>query len=135
MKIVVAKGSFAMEFSSAQNGWFYLKDGEALIIMQNGQEITVRGTQMTVLSDVFAPTPVPYIETVFSVLHPDGTSPLQNHWEPSLEAQIRDRLAEAGVSVAQFVTFVTYMLVQIVIVAFLIGGIYSTWKHMKKPRR
>jgi hypothetical protein len=132
MKIVLTKGTFALEMSSAQKGWFYLKDGEALILTRTGQEITVLGTQMVALSDASTPIPVSYVEPVFSALHFGTESPLQNQWEPSLTAQIRDRLARSGITIVQLVTFVTYMLVQIVIVALLIGGIYSTWKHMRK---
>jgi hypothetical protein len=131
MNIVVRQGSFALEYFYPKEGWFYLVDGEAILYTVDGQEIRLNGTQMTALSDLFTPLPVPYEETTHAIVHLDRESPLQNKWEPSLEAQIRDRLARAGITIVQFVTFVTYMLVLIVIASTLIGGIYSTWKNIK----
>jgi hypothetical protein len=133
--ILVTKGSFALEIAPSRNGWFYLKDGEALLTTADGQEIELTGTQMAAISADFTPAPVPYEAPVFSSLHRSETSPLQSKWEPALGARIRDRLAQAGVTLAQVVTFVTYMLVQIVIVTLLIGGIYSTWKYIRKLQR
>jgi hypothetical protein len=133
--ILVTKGSFALEMAPSRNGWFYLKDGEALLTTGDGQEIELSGTQMAAISADFTPVPIPYEAHVFSSLHRSKTSPLQSKWEPALGARIRDRLAQAGVTLAQVVTFVTYMLVQIVIVTLLIGGIYSTWKYIRKPQR
>lgn len=131
MNINVTRGSFSLEYFHSQEGWFYLVDGEATLNTIDGQEIPLSGTQMTALSDLFTPFPVPYDETIPPILHLDRQSPLQNKWEPTLEAQIRDRLAQVGITIVQFVTFVTYMLVLIVIVSTLIGGIYSTWKIIK----
>lgn len=135
MNILLTKGTFALEVSPEQNDWLYLKDGDVLLTTEDGQEIELTGTQMAALSDDFTPVPVPYQESVFSSFHRSEQSPLENKWEPGLGAQVRDRLAQVGVSLAQVVTFVTYMLVQIVIVTIIIGGIYSTWKYIRKPKR
>jgi hypothetical protein len=131
LAIKISEGSFALEALPSLEGWLYLMDGEALIRTPEGLEIPVSGTQMTALSNSLTPKPIPYEEIIFSTFHSNPESPLQNKWEPTLQAQIRDRLAQIGINVAQFVTFVTYALVMIVIVASLIGGIYSTWKRIK----
>ena len=135
MNILVTKGFFALEFSPEQKGWLYLKDGEALLTTENGQEIELTGTQMAAISHDFTPVPVPYDEVFFSSFHRPAASPVQSKWEPTLGAQLRDQLARAGITIAQVVTFVTYLLVQIVIVTLLIGGIYSTWKYMRKAKK
>jgi WD40 repeat protein len=134
MNILVTKGSFALEVSSNGKGWFYLKDGEAVLTTEAGQEIELTGTQMAAISTDFSPLPVPYEMSIVSSLHPSEPSPFQSKWEPTLEARIRDRLARVGISLAQVVTFVTYVLVQIVIVTLLIGGIYSIWKYIRKSK-
>ena len=132
LQITVQHGAFALEYIPTRDGWFYLMDGTALIRTASGQDIPLRGGQMAVLSDEHAPVPVSYEATIVSILNPDSTSSIESKWEPSLGAQVRDRLAQIGISIAQFVTFVTYVLVLIIIAGLLIRGIYSTWKNLRK---
>jgi len=132
IQIALSRGSFALEYSPVQGGWFYLKEGEASIQTASGLRVPVRAGQMVALSDQFLPTPVAYQEAVLTVLKQARSSPLQNNWEPSLGAQLRDNLAQLGINVMQVVTFVTYMIVIVVLAVLVIGGIYSTWKYIRK---
>lgn len=131
-QIKLKSGAFALEFSPLQGGWIYLFEGEAILRTDDGYEVLLGSGQMAALSEQFPPIPVPYNETVFTVLRPDKASPLQNNWEPSLAARIRDGFARIGISIAQVVTFVTYILVPITIAALLIRVIYSKWKYPLK---
>ncbi len=134
IQITLKSGTFAVEFSPLQGGWIYLSEGEATLRTEEGYEVALGSGQMAALSESFQPIPVPYDETVFAALHPDPISPLQNTWEPSLGSRIRDWFARLGINIAQVITFVTYILVPIAIVALLIGVIYSSWKYgFKKP--
>jgi len=133
MQIALPSGSFALEYSPAMGGWFYLMEGEASIQTVSGFRVLVRAGQMVALSDQYLPNPVAYQETVLAVLKQGRSSPLQNNWEPSLSAQLRDRLAQVGINVIQVVTFVTYMIVIVVLVVLVIWGIYSIWKYISKP--
>lgn len=131
VQITLQRGSFALEYIPTRGGWFYLLNGSAHIFA-NGQDIPLHGGQMAALSDGQTPIPVPYDATVVNALHSDYVSQIESKWEPSLRAQIRDRLAKIGISIAQFITFVTYVLVLIIIAGSLIGSIYSIWKKLRK---
>lgn len=131
LQIQLMRGTFAVEYSPLQGGWLYVSDGEAILQTNDGQEVRVTSGQMTALSEQFAPIAVPFEEAVFIHLNSRGESVLPHKWEPSLEAQIRDRLARIGINIAQSITFVTYSLVLIVIVTFSIWAIYSAWKRAK----
>ncbi len=129
IQIALTSGSFAVEYSPSQGGWIYVSNGKAILQTKDGQEVPVTGGQMTALSEQFAPIAVPFEEVVFFNLNSQSNTPLQQKWEPSLEAQVRDYLARIGINIAQFVTFVTYILVLIVIAALSVRAIYSTWKR------
>jgi hypothetical protein len=133
MQIVLTNGIFAIEYLPPSGGWFYLSDGEALIKIADGTEVHVRGGEMVALSDGALPHPVPYDSSVIAVMRSNSDVPVATVWEPSLSAQLRDRLARIGINVAQVITFVTYMLVLTAIAALLIGGLYSLWKYAKRP--
>jgi WD40 repeat protein len=132
-QIVLKQGRFALQYLQPEGGWFYLMDGNATIFTADHQPIEVSAGQMVALSDQYAPVPVAYNEAALVALQGRTESPLQNNWQPTLEAQLRDRLARIGISIAQIVTFVTYILVLIVIAGLLIGAIYSTWKYIRRP--
>ena len=76
--------------------------------------------------------PVPYDAAVFAALNPVTDAPISVNWEPSLKAQFQNRLAKIGINAAQLITFVTYLIVFAVLVAFLGRGIYWLWNEFKK---
>jgi len=130
-QITLQSGSFAVKYTPLQGGWLYLPEGEALLRTADSLEVRMSGGEMVALSEHGTPLPVPFNETVVASFQQNEESPLISKWEPTLEAQARDRLAQIGISIAQVITFVTYMLVLIVIAGLLIGGIYSTWKYFR----
>ncbi|GAB1469677.1 hypothetical protein MASR2M66_05540 [Chloroflexota bacterium] len=134
-QITLKHGTFAVNYSSAQDGWIYVSEGDAILRIKDGQEVLVKSGQMVALSEHFTPLPVSFEEAVFFHLNSQTNPTFHNKWEPSFEAQVRDRLARIGINIAQFVTFVTYILVLIVITAFSIRALYSTWKRIKKTNQ
>ena len=132
MQIVLTNGIFAIEYLPPTGGWLYLSEGEALIKTEGGIEVRVKSGEMVALSEGVLPHPVPYDASVIAAMHSDKDVPVLTTWEPSLSAQMRDRLARIGINVAQVITFVTYILVLIAIAALLIRGLYSLW-NTKKP--
>lgn len=132
-QIAMMQGTFALEYLPGQGGWFYLMAGEATMTSADNGGIQVRAGQMVALSDLYKRIPVTFNPTAAAVLRAEIHSPLQRTWEPTLSARIRDRLAQVGIGVAQIITFVTYILVLIVIAGLLIGAIYSTWKYIRRP--
>jgi len=67
---------------------------------------------------------VDYDPMVAQALHPAEESPLSPSWQPSLSAQIRNRLALAGTSAAQAVTLITYSLIILLVLVFPFAGLY-----------
>lgn len=130
-QITLTRGSFALEYHPARGGWLYLFEGEALIRTRDGQEVPVRAGEMVFLSEQNLPIPVAHEGTLVVSLPRGDETLLPAKWEPSLPAQIRDRLAQIGINIAQAVTFVTYIVVLIVIAAFLIRGLYLAWRRFK----
>lgn len=130
-QITLNSGSFAVKYTPSQGGWLYLPEGEALLRTADGLEVRMSGGEMVALSEHGTPLPVPFNETVVASFQQGDESPLISKWEPTLEAQARDRLAQIGISIAQVITFVTYILVLIVIAGLIIGGIYSSWKYFR----
>lgn len=128
-QISLRNGSFALQYLPSGEGWLYLFEGEALLRTTDDHEVPLRSGEMAALSA--GGIPVPYEATVVAAFQRGQKSPLLHQWEPSLEAQFRDRLAQIGINIAQVITFVTYTLVLIAIVVFVIGGIYSTWKYIR----
>ena len=76
--------------------------------------------------------PVSYDAAVFAGLNPVIDAPISVNWAPSLKAQFQNRLAKIGINAAQLITFVTYLIVFAVLVAFLGRGIYWLWNEFKK---
>jgi sugar lactone lactonase YvrE len=130
-EIMLAEGKFAVENLPGQAAWFYLFAGQATIRWgEAGEPIPVEKGQMVALADGFRPVPVPYDPVVVAALHPEGELPIVQTWQPSLQALVRDRLALAGITAAQVVTFITYLMVFIAIVAAPFAGIYW-WRRSR----
>jgi type VI protein secretion system component VasF len=72
---------------------------------------------------------VDYDSVVTQALHPTAESPLSPQWQPSLSAQIRNRLALAGIGAAQVVTFVTYSSMMLLVLIFPFVGLYWWMKR------
>jgi hypothetical protein len=108
--IRIPAGRFALERLPGQGAWLYMLDGEANIQRVDGsQAATVLAGEMVYLQTGLALKPVPYDPVVFVALHADEHISLAETWQPSPEALFRDRLAQVGISMAQVVTFITYL--------------------------
>jgi WD40 repeat protein len=132
MQIKLTSGTFAVQYLPPAGGWLYLSKGTALIQTADGFEVPVQGGEMVALSEGAAIQPVPYNEAVVAILNPASESPVSAIWEPSLSAQFQNRLAQIGISAAQLITFVTYLIVLAVLVAIIARGIYWLWTEFKK---
>ena len=111
MQISLPAGQFALERLPGQPAWLYLISGQASI-QQSGAalSIPVKAGQMVLLNPGQLPVPVPYDPVVSGALHAANLAPLSPVWQPSLSAQLRDRLARIGIGTAQAVTFITYLM-------------------------
>jgi WD40 repeat protein len=117
-EIEIESGRFALEHVPGQAAWFYLFEGQATIRAKgDSQSIAVSGGQMVVLAEDFQPVPVSYDPVVVAALHPEGKLSIALTWQPSLSAQLRDRLAQIGISTAQFMTSITYLMAILTLLA------------------
>jgi hypothetical protein len=129
-QITLSSGSFALERLPAQETWFYLFDGAAHIQPSGGKmPIEMEAGQMVRMEAGEVIQAVEYDPVAVQALHPAAESPLLPKWQPSLSAQIRNRLALAGIGAAQVVTFVTYALMTLLVIVLPIIGLYWWMKR------
>jgi len=109
-QIMIMQGSFTVEYLPQYGGWLYLSDGEAVVRSRDGRELTVKkGELITFFQDTIG-EPVTYEPVVLSALRDSRAPLIEPVWQPSLSAQMRDRLARAGIDTAQIMTFITYLM-------------------------
>lgn len=110
-KIVIKSGHFALEHIPGQAAWFYLYEGQANFqAKRDSKPVAISGGQMIRITEDLHPVPVPYDPVVISLLRTVDNLPIELTWQMSPGAQIRDRLAQVGISTAQFMTFITYLM-------------------------
>ena len=111
MQISLPAGHFALERLPAGPAFLYIMAGQASI-QQTGTtlSIPVQAGQMVLLSQGQVPAPVPYDPVAAWVFHAASAAPVSPFWQPGLGAQLRDRLARIGIGTAQAVTFITYLM-------------------------
>ncbi len=109
-EITLRRGRFALENQRARHAWLYILDGQAEVRL-NGttQPTNVEANEMLALTDNASPMPVSYNPHVVTALHRTTESPVPLVWEPTVEAQIQNRLSQIGIGLAQVLTFLTYV--------------------------
>jgi hypothetical protein len=106
-EITLQDGEFALEVLSGQTPWLYVMHGHALVRWNNEAEpVPVQGGEMLALTQDLRPVPLLADPTLATALHPVTEPPIPFTWEPTFGAQLRDRLAQRGISTAQAVTVV-----------------------------
>lgn len=107
--LTLSDGPFALVSRPGQPAWLYLLGGraEAHRVGQPVPLTLLEAGTMLALTPAGALTAVPLDPLVIAALPPIAApAPV---WAPTLAAQISNRLALGGITVAQVVTFVTYM--------------------------
>jgi len=133
-EIEIESGRFALEQIPGQEAWFYVFEGEAQLRVEGDtQPIVVPDGYMVVLAEDFRPVPVPYDPVVVAVLHQPNGLEIPVSWEPNLSAQVRDRLARIGISTAQIMTFITYLMA--ILTLLILPIIAVNWITKNKRER
>lgn len=136
MLIAIPGGQFALERLPSQSGWLYIIDGQASIQRAGtDKSIPVKAGDMVYLDQDQASHPVPYDPVVVGALRLNGEVPIQPAWQPSLGAQIRDRLARFGIGTAQTVTFITYLIEVLALLAMLLLVVHWVIKKNRKDKK
>jgi hypothetical protein len=137
IQITIPDGQFALESLPARPGWLYIMYGEAFM-QQTGTagSITVHAGEMAFLSQNQQPRPVPYDPVIAGALLLTNEVPINPAWQPSLAAQVRDRLARLGIGTAQAVTFITYLMevIALLVMVFLAVKWILNMKRKEKNR-
>lgn len=128
----LTSGKFALEQLPDQAARFYLMDGLAEIVVDNHEGVRViqPGSMVTIQASGQVDE-VPYTLSVFDALHQSVESPLLPTWKSPWLRTIQDGLLKLGVSTAQLVTFVTYLLLFLSLVVYPIAKLYLK-SHAKK---
>ena len=133
MQITIPGGKFALERLPARSGWLYVMDGRASIERAStGEPVTVQAGEMVFISREQEPHPVPYDPVVARALRLNGEVPIVPAWQPSLGAQVRDRLARIGIGTVQTVTFITYFMEVLALLAIPLLAV--NWVIQKKKK-
>lgn len=137
IQITIPGGRFALERLPDRSGWLYMMEGQANIQRTDTSgSIPVEAGEMVLLSQGGAPNPVKYDPVVVKALRINGEVPIAPVWQPSLSAQMRDRLARIGIGTAQIVTFITYFMEVLALLSVpLIGVIWIIKKNKKETKR
>jgi hypothetical protein len=81
------------------------------------------------------PQPVPYDPVVVDALRINNDVPIDPTWQPSVNAQVRDRLARIGIGTAQLVTYITYFMEVIALLVLLFFAINWMVHFLKEKNR
>ena len=135
MQIQIPGGGFALERLPAQPAWLYVFEGEASIWQgETTSPVIVQAGEMVYLSSNHQPQPSSYDPIVVHALRTDESPAVNPVWQPSLSAQIRDRLAQAGIGTAQIMTFITYLLALLILCIFPIIIVKSYIKNRREGK-
>lgn len=120
--IALTNARFAVEYLSEGTPWLYVFEGAASVRSNRVREpVAVRAGEMLALTDAMRLVAVPFDPIVVAALSPVPVSPIAPIWETSLEAQIRDRVAQTGIGIAQVMTGITYL---IVVLTFTVAPLF-----------
>jgi hypothetical protein len=129
--IALESAQFAIELKPEQ-AWLYMSDGNAMVTFDADRPpIAVGPGQMLALDNRTSAQPVPLDPVAIRELTREST-PSNFVQESSLQVRLRDGLARAGISVAQLVTFATYCLVLLALVA-VPAWLWNTWRRNRRP--
>jgi hypothetical protein len=109
-------------------------EGDAAVRAHPADEpITVHAGEMMAMTKDAGWVAVPIDLVVVAALR-SNASPLLPQWEPTFNAQVRDRLAQMGIGVAQVATLITYASIFPGFVIVLLIVVNLRAKHRTKSK-
>jgi hypothetical protein len=130
--ISLSSGQFALEKPADGTGWLYVQDGEAQVRTRNGQNVVpLSAGQMIALQEDSKPFPME--PTIVMALHPSlKQPPVFEKIEPTLRARTQNWLVRTGIGAMQTITFITYILSLVTLIAIPALVLFSYWKKRRK---
>lgn len=129
--ITLSGSRFALEYLPGQRAWLYIFDGEAAVKAGGAERIIVTAGQMLNLFNDEGLQAAPFDPVVLTALRPAGNAPLPFVWEPTLGAQIRNRLERIGIGMAQALTLVTYLVIIGAVVVAPLLALFLWWRRRR----
>jgi hypothetical protein len=131
VEVSLSSGQFALEQPAEGTGWLYVQEGEAIVITGDGQTVLpVTTGQMIGLSSGAAPFQMD--SSVIMALHPSlDKLPIFEKIEPTLGARVQNWLVRTGIGAMQTITFITYILSLVTLIAIPGIVLFSYWKKRR----
>ena len=115
--VSVTNGEFALEEPVQGTGWMYMYKGSAQVKFP-GDPTPVKVGSGQMIALISGAKPILMEQAVTMALHPAlKEAPVQEVIEPSLGARVQNWLVKAGIGAAQLMTFITYILSLVAIIA------------------
>jgi WD40 repeat protein len=129
--IRISSGQFALEQPADGTGWLYMKQGQAEVLYDGGQDsVKVESRQMIAMVGNASPFPIEPV--VVTSLHlPLEEEPVFEIIEPTFSARIQSWLVKTGIGAMQTITFITYILSLVTLIAIPVAGLFSYWKKRR----
>ncbi len=133
VEISMSGGQFALEQPVGGIGWLYLYQGQAEIMYGEGQAgVSVQNGQMIAL--VEGAKPLPMESMIAMSLHRiRAESPVSELVEPTFTARVQRWLVKTGIGVMQTVTFITYFLSLVALIAIPVVVLFSYKAKRRNP--
>jgi hypothetical protein len=110
MDLSITSGKFALENPANGTAWLFLYKGIAQVTSEDHSDPTIVNSG-EMLALVEGAKPLAFDGAAEFGFHPTlDEAPIPEVTEPSLKAQLEDRLVKAGINAAQAVTFIAYSL-------------------------
>jgi len=132
VRIKITSGQFALEKPAEGMGWLYVYQGQAEVLTGSQGSAKVEDGQMIAL--VKDAGPLPLESSLALALHPMQTeSPVSEISEPSLKARLQSWFVKAGIGIVQIVTFITYFLSLVALIAIPVIVLSSYKAKRRNP--
>jgi hypothetical protein len=126
--INITSGKFAIEAIPGQQAWLYLFEGKGTVASEElADGCSIRAGQMIALGINSQLSVVPFDPVVVRAMRADIGLPIFSIIQPTLIAQISNRLALFGIDMAKLITFITYILIIVSIILLPVIAAYR-WK-------
>jgi hypothetical protein len=112
-------------------GWLYMVDGQAEV-SYNGSQPPVQVGSGQMIALVEEAQPFTMDSSVIKTLHPTlPESPVYGQIEPSLRARVQSWLVRTGIGAMQTITFITYILSLVTLIAVPVLVLFSYGKKRR----
>ncbi len=112
MEINLSSGIFALEAVPGEPAWFYLFDGSGSVsTYEESNANPIQAGQMIALDENLQLSVVPFDPVVVKAFRSNIRLSVPTTLQPTIKAQLSNRLALIGIDMAKLITYITYTLI------------------------